>query len=175
MRAVQNRKGLMFAVAAAIFVVVMFSVLLIRIEQNREHGVSLVYRVRCDELNSFLDDATKDLQRATGIAATRALIYGLGAVVTNGTPLQSAEMNLNEMTLNSTLRGQDVPDLQNQTLKNWSARMNFLASVRNFTTNFDPQRMEIDTSPHTPWDYWVRIRVFNLTVNDSFGYCAFLR
>ena len=168
-----NRKGLMFTLAAAIFVVVIFAILAVRLEQSREQGESIVYRVRCDELNSFLDDMTKDLQRATSISASRAMIFALNTVVSNGTALSDAAKNLNELTLNASFNGNTVQDLQNQTLKNWTAKIAALSEQRNFTTNLDIKLLEVDSVPHTSWEYWARIRVNNLSINDTFGYCSF--
>ncbi len=171
--AIRSNRGLLLTVAAALFVVVIFAILVVRLEQTREHGESVVYRVRCDELNSFLDDMTKDLRRATSISASRALIFAIDTVVSNGTPLNSAETTLNELTLNASFRGNEVPELQNQTLKNWTAKIITLAQQRNFILNLDAGLMEVDSVPHTSWEYWARIRINNLTIRDGLGYCSF--
>ncbi|HIJ98731.1 TPA: hypothetical protein H1005_02215 [archaeon] len=173
MSVLKNKRGLLLTVAAALFVIVIFGILLVRLEQSREQGESTVYRVRCDELNSFLDDITKDLGRATSISSTRALIFAIGTVVTNGTPLSDAAKDLNELTLNASFKGNLAPDLQNQTLKNWTVKITNLAVQRDFTTNLDVSLMEMDSVPHTSWEYWARVRINNLTIRDNLGYCSF--
>lgn len=168
-----DKRGLVLTVAAAFFVVIIFAILLVRLEQTREHGESVVYRVRCDELNSFLDDITKDLKRATSISAKRGLVFAVGTVVTNGTPLTDASKTLSELTLNASYSGKKVPELQNQTLENWSAKIITLASQRSFETNLDVSLMQLDTVPHDSWNYWARIKITNISVRDEFGYCSF--
>jgi hypothetical protein len=171
--AIKNRKGLVTTIAAVILIVVIFSIVAIRIEQSREQGQSLAYKVRCDELSSFLDDITKDLQRATSITAKRAAVYSTGLVTHNGTVFASADTALNEMILNASLNNTKVSDLKNETMENWTEKISALAVQRGFATNLNISLFVVNTTPVSHSEFWARIRIQGLSINDSFGYCDF--
>jgi hypothetical protein len=154
-RTLRNKKALMFTLAAALFAIALLSVILIRLEQSREQGEALTYRIRCDELSAFLDDMTLDLERASSISGKRAAVYAMDVVV-NGSPLGNATEYLNEMVMYGTFNGTKVPTLENQSLTNWTNRIKVLAEQRHFITNLDMDLFEIDHTPYTSWDYWVR-------------------
>src|SRR3989338_5669223 len=168
--AIKNTKGLVTTMAAVIIIVVIFSIVAIKIEQSREQGQSLAYKVRCDELSSFLDDITKDLQLATSITAKRAAVYATGLVVHNGTVFASADTALNEMILNASLNNTKVSDLKNETIENWTEKISTLATQRGFVTNLDKNLFVVNTTPVSHKDFWARIKIQGLSINDSFGY-----
>ncbi|HIK02383.1 TPA: hypothetical protein H1012_00875 [archaeon] len=171
--AIKNTKGLVTTMAAVIIIVVIFSIVAIKIEQSREQGQSLAYKVRCDELSSFLDDITRDLQRATSITAKRAAVYSTGLVTHNGTVFASADTALNEMILNASLNNTKVSDLKNETLENWTEKISTLAVQRGFATNLNISLFVVNTTPVSHSEFWARIRIQGLSINDSFGYCDF--
>lgn len=173
MRSLRNKKALMFTLAAALFAIALLSVILIRLEQSREHGEALTYRIRCDELSAFLNDMTLDLERASSISGKRAAVYAMDVVV-NGTALGNATEYLDEMVLYGTFNGTKVTTLENQSLTNWTTRIKTLAEQRHFITNLDMDLFEIDHAPYTSWDYWVRTKIVGLELIDSYGYCSFI-
>ncbi len=173
MRNIKNTKGMMLTLAAALFVVVMLSLVIVNVSQNRVHDRSLTYRVRCDELNYFLNDMQNDLQRSAGIAGKRALTYAIISVSTNGTPINGSDKFLDELTVNGTISGQPLRYMENQSLKKWKEKVSSLGPERQFITNLNDSLIQVDIVPHSPFDFWVRVRIKNLEVKDKFGYCSF--
>ncbi|MFH1424688.1 MAG: hypothetical protein ABIG20_03330 [archaeon] len=173
MRAIRNKKAMVLTVIAALFAVVLLSTVAIRMEQTREHGESMVYRVRCDEMISFLDDMERDLDRAAVISGKRSAIHAVDLVVTEGNPFGNATERIEVMVRNGTLDGEAVYQLENQTLADWIPKINSLAEQRAFTSNMELSQFTIDVVPYTPWEFRVRIRVENFTLVDNYGYCTF--
>lgn len=168
-----NNKAIMFTVAASLFAVVIFSLVAIKVEQSREQGEAMVYKVRCNELNTFLDDVSADLGRAAAITAKRAATHAVDFVATSGTPLQNATSSLLEMTLNGTLNGVPIASIQNQTFIEWSSKIKTLAEERHFATNINANQITLNFVPYTSWEFRVRARLSNLQVTDVYEYCSF--
>lgn len=168
-----NRRAIMFTALAALFAVVMFSLVAIRLEQSREQGEAMVYKVRCEELNAFLEDMSSDLSRALEISAKRAATHAVDFVATNGTTISNATQTLVELTINGTLNGANITGMTNHTIQNWFGKIDALAKERHFSTSLNANMLELNFVTYTAWEFRARSKLKNLQINDSYGYCSF--
>jgi hypothetical protein len=171
--AVKNNRGLLFTVATVLLILIVLSVVALSYLQWRSHASTTVYTVRCDELNIMLDDLEKDLERASSISGSRAMLVATNMVLTNGTEHSNADQKIEEMVLNGSYNGEDVELLYNQTLEEWVKRIIPVIEQRKFNTNLNETLLEVDVAPYNSFNFVVMTRINNLTIEDEYGYCSF--
>ncbi len=178
-------KGFLYTLAAVLLLVPL--VMLVTFYSNTEKTVSedAIGKIRCDELHYFVEDLTRDMERATVIFGRRAAIYAGDDVIKSGRGLENytynnctefvfdgngSEAAIAELIYCGTLYGENVTYMQNHTMLEWLDRIEYEGDVMRFSTEITPMDMKV--VPYDAWDFAVLVDL-KLNVEDESGMCFY--
>lgn len=168
-----NNKGYFFTVAITLLIIPFLLLVTFSATQDRSTVDDAAGKIRCDELQYFVEDVKRDLDRAMGVFGRRATIYAIDHVVSNNDPLDDyvfqnctsyvyhetgATAAIAELILCATLDGANVSAMQNHTMPLWIDKMTSQGVDMNFQANITLQNITI-----TPYDAFS----FAIIVNNS--------
>ena len=140
-----SSKGIFFSMIAVLLAAVLMTYMM----QSNEYERHDIVNIRVNALNSFLDDAEKDIQRAVYISAFRALTTLIDDMIQRGSYSDNVTGNIEELMINGELDGVKKPVMENSTLTEWDRRLSDLAKLigANFSVSFG----SISVNQSSPW------------------------
>ncbi len=106
--------------------------------------------------NSILIDSKK----ALGIVGKRAISSAISWIITNGTPLDSAEIRIKELMINGTLYGKSQELMKDSTLLNWAASLENLLNKKGLFAKIEIKNLSI-----IPYDSFHLLLSANISLN----------
>jgi phosphohistidine swiveling domain-containing protein len=104
---------------------------------------------RIADLNRLYESVLRDVDKALGIIAHRAISAATGHVITTGVGLDDAALRLMELMLNGTLNGTLDPLMENATIPYWIDRMEVMANLKGYGLDLEFGSLDLK-----PWDSW---------------------
>ncbi len=158
-------------------------------ETGREDAMG---KMRCDELHYFVEDVKEDMKRSVTIFGRRAAIYALDYIVETGNSLKDytftctpqcdvdcnefsfdntgSEAAIAELTLCGTLFGENATYMMNNTIPEFTRRIEEHALEMHFVTNLSVA--EIKVVPMDAW-HFALIVDYKIRAYDKEGMCYY--
>ncbi|MFH1722035.1 MAG: hypothetical protein ABH950_05460 [Candidatus Altiarchaeota archaeon] len=182
---VKNNKGYFFTIAILLLAIPFLLLVTFTSTQQQESVDDAAGKIRCDELQYFVEDIKRDLDRAMSVFGRRATIYSIDYIVSNNQPLESYTYNncssfqysevgsraaIAELMMCATVGGNNISDMKNHTLPVWIDKMMALESDMNFKINITLNNITI-----VPYDAFTFAIIINnsLNVEDESGLCFY--
>lgn len=162
-------RGAFFTLSALVvcgFAVSAF-LLLISTSTNYNEGI----QTRIFTLSGFLEDAQKDLERASQIATTRAILAISDKLILQGSYVDNFTLSFEEAIINGTFEGEELAVMRNTTLSTWVERVNVVSQRSRIGINFSVH--SISVGQNTPWSIETNISA-NISVWDETGLASFI-
>ncbi len=167
-----DKRGYIFTLVTILLSLLLVSLYSFYIESSEPGMESLMGRVGTDELHYFVESLKKDLERAIKISARKSATYTIGWVMNSSLNLTNYVMHnctsfnystysngsqaaISELMLCGTLRGGALFDMRNNTLSNWTGRMESRYSRYNLKVRF----INLTMAMYDPWNFAVIARV----------------
>ncbi|MFC2154281.1 Ig-like domain-containing protein [Candidatus Altiarchaeota archaeon] len=178
-------KGYFFTVAIIILVIPLVLLLGFRYDQQQFTVEDTAGKIRCDELQYFVEDVKRDLDRAMSVFGRRATIYAVDYVVTNNQPLEDyvfqnctsfvyngngSTAAIAELILCATIDGNNVSGMINHTLPIWIEKMETQGVDMNFRSNISLNNITL--VPYDAFNFAVIINN-SVGVEDESGLCFY--
>lgn len=141
-----SRRGFVYTVFAIFILGLTFSI----ISADWTYGdvQEIGEKFRIDEVFYFLQSATDDLERASGIIGRRALTSMTNNIVTTGEYLDSGPAVFREAFENGTVNGTAAALMNQSTVKDWTASMQQEAKRSGYNLNLSLRSMDTDVREH---------------------------
>lgn len=162
-----GRRGVFFTITAVLVVGLALAAFL-AMQSSRTSFRSV--EVRVFTLDNFLDDASKDLERAIFIAMFRATLGIEERIVETGEFLQDTDAAFNAVMTNGSYLGEEYALVENATLTRWHERVQQRAA--SIGIDFSVVFGEVRIEHTTPWDIRSTVNV-TLVLADANGIANF--
>ncbi len=178
-------KGYFFTVAITLLIIPFILLVSFSATQDQSTVDDAAGKIRCDELQYFVEDVKRDLDRAMSVFGRRATIYAIDHVVSNNDPLDDyvfqnctsyvyhetgATAAIAELILCATLDGATVSAMQNHTLPVWIGKMTGEGTGMNFNANITLQNLTI--APYDAFNFAIIINN-SVEVQDESEMCFY--
>jgi len=177
-----DNRGYIFTLVTVIMSLLLVSLYSFYVESSEPGIESLVNRVGTDELHYFVESLKKDFGRAMGTSARKSAIYATswimnsslnltGYVMRNCTAFNyshyanDSQAAIAELMLCGTLEGNIVPGMVNNTLPNWTARVE--SQYRKYSAEADV--INLTLAMYDPWNF-AAIALVRISANNRVAY-----
>ncbi|MDI6798522.1 MAG: hypothetical protein QMD12_00785 [Candidatus Aenigmarchaeota archaeon] len=156
------RKGIIYSITSILFIIAISVVIIIYNSLSRSLGSDVSDKVVSDMINQFKKNAEADLEKAITIVGKRAILSAVNYTTTSGNALDDSVARLKELMENGTLYGDVSTFMLNNTIYNWTRRIQDIASATGFELSLNISPVEV-----RPYDSFNLIFKTNLTINIS--------
>ena len=158
----KSKKGFIFT----LFVITSLALIVMTYRMKvefREEQRSEIYKNRVEQVNMFILDMEKDMERALYVTSFRAFL-GIDEYIHRHIDyIDDVDLRLPELMLNGTLDGELVNSTNASTLTEWMKRMESLS--KRFNINMSFEDIEIKVEHYSPWIIKVKIDT-NVSITD---------
>jgi hypothetical protein len=147
-------KGILFSMIMFFITVFLVIFLLIQRSSVSFYSTQKALENRIESMLSLVKNTFEDSERAVEIIGRRACVSAINYVVTNGTPLASANETLVELMLEGKINSTFQPLMEYATIKDWIDTLEYLIEAQGFDAEIEISNLTI-----TPFDS------FNLQIN----------
>jgi len=192
MQIIKSKKGFFLTIATILLILPLIFLISYYTgisETGREDAMG---KMRCDELHYFVEDVRKDMERSVTIFGRRAAIYALDHIVETGNSLKDytftctpqcdvdcnefsfddtgSEAAIAELILCGTLFGENATYMMNNTIPEWTRRIEERALEMHFVTNLSVAELRV-----VPMDAWhfALIVDYKIKAYDEGGMCFY--
>lgn len=158
-----TKKGIFFTLLAIILsglFIASFS-FYVAYQQSRQMDA---IEVRVITMNELIKSVENDLERALYISSFRALLSLSDRISITGSFLNDTQDDFQSMVLEGTITNETEPLMVNQTLVNWSNKIEVLA--QQIDVNLHIRIINVTIAHTSPWEMEVRAAV-NMSVDDK--------
>jgi len=174
-----DKKGYIFTLVTVLISLLLLSLVSFYIESSEPEMESLTNKMSTDELHYFIEDLKKDLGRAVETSGRKSAVYVIGAIMNSSVNLADYEMEnctsfkypincsqaaIAELMLCGTL-GKSLPEMQNNTLPNWTERME--SQYGRYNVNVRVKNLSM--AMYDPWNFAV-VAVVEISADNGISY-----
>ncbi|MCK4491665.1 MAG: hypothetical protein KAU03_03520, partial [Candidatus Altiarchaeales archaeon] len=193
MKIKKDKRGILFTIAILLLILPLALLITFYPNISKTKTADVAGKIRCNELHYFVEDITRDLERAMIIFGRRAAIYAISDVVTSGEGLYGykfncsadcmldnceelyftetgAEAAIAELMVCGTLHGKTSPYMVNHTFPLWMDKMKNAGEDMHFTLNLTIKKLEV--VPIDAWNF-ATISTFVVRIQDDAGICYY--
>jgi len=187
---IKSRKGFLFTIATIILIIPLIYLVSFYSGVSETQMEDTIGRIRCDELHYYVEDVKRDMGRAVTIFGRRAAANAIEDVIQTGVPLRDytfqctpqcdcdkliypengSEAAIAELIVCGTLHGENVTNMQDNTLPGWIERITEEGELMRFDVNITP--FEIKVIPKDAWHFAIIIEN-KVRFSDKEGLCFY--
>lgn len=177
-----DNRGYIFTLVTVIMSLLLVSLYSFYVESSESGIESLVNRVGTDELHYFIESLKNDFERAIEISGRKSAAYATGRIINSSLNLTGYVMHnctsfnysyysndsqaaIAELMLCGTLEGNSLPGMENNTLPNWTGRIESQYSKYNVEANV----INLTMAMYNPWNFAV-IAVVEIAADNRVAY-----
>jgi hypothetical protein len=190
---IKNRKGFLFTIATIILIIPLIYLVSFYGGVSETPMDDAIGGIRCNELHYYVEDVERDMERAVVIFGRRAARNAVELVtatppnplrdyIFNCTPQcdvdcsrfirpeKGAEAAIAELVVCGTLYGENITDMQNNTLPEWIGGIEVVGGLMGFNVNITPY--EIKIVHRDAWNFAIIIKN-RVKISDREGLCFY--
>ncbi|RLC76992.1 MAG: hypothetical protein DRJ03_27595, partial [Chloroflexi bacterium] len=191
---IKSRRGFLFTIATIILIIPLIYLISFYSGVSETKMEDTIGRIRCDELHYFVEDVRRDMERAVTIFGRRAAVYAINEVVNTIPPTflsnysfnctkschvncatfihpeNGSEAAIAEMVVCGTFHGENVTEMENNTLSNWIWKIIETGKEMGFDVNITPFKIKV--VPRDAW-HFATILENKVRISDKEGLCFY--
>lgn len=171
-----NNRGYIYTIITLLIALLLLSLITFYLESSKAKTTDVITKINTDEVHYFVESVKNDLQRSALISGKRAAVYAVNDIIKHEQGLKDYSMKecngfsypdkgsqaaICELMLCGTLNGETVDFMENNTLLNWTDR---IESNKEFEVEIGITN--IDIAPYDAWNFAV-IALANISVERS--------
>lgn len=159
----EMKRGAFFTILAVILSSLFVATFAFYVRYEQSSAMDSV-EVRLNTMNEFVKSIKKDLERALYISSFRALLSLMDRISSTGTFLDDTDSDFLVAVINGTVGNGSVSLMVNQTLVDWTGKMELLA--KNIDLNLSLRVKNISLHQTSPWFVTVSAAI-NMSLVDK--------
>ncbi len=167
----RSKKGMFFTIIAIIISILFISSVIVH-ERFAQIEKMEQIELRAETIDDFLSAIERDFERALYISGYRALLSIDSYIIDSGIFVDDAEQSFLSLITNATLQGSSYPIMQNQTLEDWTLKVEVIA--QQFDIDADIDVLSVSLSQDDPWYLTVESQI-NISLSDERGVASWKR
>ena len=191
---IKSKRGFLFTIATIILIIPLIYFISFYSGVSETKMEDTIGRIRCDELHYFVEDVRRDMERAVTIFGRRAAVYAINEVVNTIPPTflsnysfnctkschvncatfihpeNGSEAAIAEMVVCGTFHGENVTEMENNTLSNWIWKIIETGKEMGFDVNITPFKIKV--VPRDAW-HFATILENKVRISDKEGLCFY--
>jgi hypothetical protein len=162
-------KGILFSLIIFFIAIFLAIFLLTQRSSVSFYSTQKALENRIESMLSLVKNTFDDSERAIEIIGRRACVAAINYVVTNGTPLSSANETIVELMVNGTLNSTPQPLMEYATIKDWSDTLEYLIETQGFDAEIEISNLTV--SPYDSFnlqiDYSIKVKISDLRTRTN--------
>ena len=162
-------KGILFSLIIFFITVFLAIFLLTQRSSVSFYSTQKALENRIESMLSLVKNTFDDSERAIEIIGRRACVAAINYVVTNGTPLFSANETIVELMVNGTLNSTPQPLMEYATIKDWSDTLEYLIEAQGFDAEIEISNLTVSPfdSFNLQIDYSIKVKISDLRTRTN--------
>ena len=162
-------KGILFSLIIFFIAVFLAIFLLTQRSSVSFYSTQKALENRIESMLSLVKNTFDDSERAIEIIGRRACVSAINYVVTNGTPLSSANETIVELMVNGTLNSAPQPLMEYATIKDWSDTLEYLIETQGFNAEIEVSNLTVlpFDSFNLQIDYSIKVKISDLRTRTN--------